>query len=126
MARATAVLIALTASTFVVAAIEGAVIPKSIVGAVDGLPGQSASGAARDDGVMETLTRMTAGATKWRLRMVRCSSRTSHHRKRGGNRGDQTAECATSRRTLRQCPNYAVKLPVIHRTHLQTRRGRSM
>ena len=64
-------LVALTASPFGAAAIEGAVIPKAIVGAVDGLPGPSDSGAAREDGVMETLTRLTAGATERRLRMVR-------------------------------------------------------
>jgi hypothetical protein len=38
MARATAVLVTLAASTSVVAAIEGAVIAEPVVGAVDGLP----------------------------------------------------------------------------------------
>lgn len=69
--RATAILVALAASPSVAAAIEGTVIAKAIVGTVDRLPGRSHSGSARDDGVMETLTCVTAGATKWRLSVVR-------------------------------------------------------
>jgi len=94
------VLIAPAASTSIVAAIVGAVIPKSIVGAVDGLPRRSAPDALDQDGVMETLTRVTAGSTKWRLCMVRRSPCFSHHREQGGNRGRQTTERPTSRRSL--------------------------
>jgi len=65
------VLVALAASTFVVAAIEGAVIAEPVVGAVDGLPGRPASGPARHDGVMETLVRVMAGAAERGLRVVR-------------------------------------------------------
>ncbi len=71
IARTTAVLIAPAASSSIVAAIEGAVIPESIVGTVDGLPRRSAPDALDQGGVMETLTRVPAGSTEWRLCMVR-------------------------------------------------------
>ena len=119
MARATAVLVTLAASASVATAIEGAVIPESIVGAVDGLPGRSAPDAPYQDGVMETLTRVTAGATKWCPCMVRRSPRFSHHCKQGGNRGSQTAERPTSRDMLRQRPDHDVKSMVVHGDPLQ-------
>jgi hypothetical protein len=92
MARATAVLVALAASTFVVAAIEGAVIAEPVVGAVDGLPGRPASGPARHDSVMETLTRVPAGAAKWRLRVMCRRLRSPQQRKHGGDRYNRCAQ----------------------------------
>ena len=113
------------ASTSVAAAIEGAVIPEAVVGAVDGLPGRSAPEALGQDGVMETLTRVPASSPKWRLCMARRSLPFSHHREHGDNRGSQTAEHPTSRRSLCQLPNHEVESPVIHMTHPRTRCGRS-
>ena len=80
MTRATAVLVALTASTSVATIIEHAVIPEPGVGAVDGLAGSSNLGPARHDGEMETLARMTASATERGHHVVRRCFRCSHHR----------------------------------------------
>jgi hypothetical protein len=125
MARATALLVALAASTCVAATIEGAVIAEPVVGAVDGLAGRSESGPARHDGVMETLTRVTAGATERRLRMVRRRVRSPQQRKHGGDRDDRCAQQPSPRVSSGQHPGQAIKFPVIHWTHLQTRGGRT-
>jgi hypothetical protein len=58
------VLVTPAASTSVAAAIVGTVIREAVIGAVDGLAGRSAPDALDQDGVVETLTRVTAGATK--------------------------------------------------------------
>ena len=112
-------LVALAGPTPVAAAIEGAVISEAIVGAVDSLPGRPRPVPTDQDGMVETLTRETASATKWRPCMVRRSPRFSHHCEHGGNRGSQTAERPASRRTLRQLPDHDVKLMVVHGDPLQ-------
>jgi hypothetical protein len=119
------VLVEPAAATFIAATIQRAVVSEPVIGAVDSFPGRSDSGPARDDGVMETLTRQSAGATERRLRVVRRSPRLSCYREQGGDRGDQSAERSTSRRMLRQRPGYDVKSAVIHSTHLPAQGGRS-
>lgn len=126
VARATAVLIALAVPTSVAAAIEAAVIAEPIVGAVDGLPGGARLAAARRDGVMETLIRVITGAAEGGLRMMPRCSRSANHREHGRNRRDHSSEHSTSRASSGQRPGQVIKSPVIHRTRLQSRRGRSM
>ncbi len=120
MARATALLVTLAASTCVAAAIEGAVIAEPVIGAVDGLAGRSAADPARHDGVMEAPTRVTTGAAKWRLRMMCRRLRSPRQRKHGGNRDNRRAQ-QPPRVCSGQYPGQAIKSPVIHWTHLQTR-----
>src|SRR5215217_3311622 len=64
IAKATAMLVALAAAASVVTAIELAVIPEAIVGAVDSLPGRSPPASAHCDSVVEALIRLIAGATE--------------------------------------------------------------
>jgi hypothetical protein len=125
MARATALLVALAASTCVAATIEGAVIAEPVVGAVDGLPGRSESRPSRHDGVMETLIRVTAGATERRLRMVCRRLHSPQHCKHGGDRDDRCAQQPSPRVSSGQHPGQTIKSPFIHQTHLQTRVGRT-
>src|SRR5829696_3728558 len=125
MTRATALLVALAASTCVAAAIEGAVIAEPVVGAVDGLAGRSASDPARHDAVMETLTRVTTGAAKGGLRMMCRRLRSPQPRKHGGDRYDRGAQQLSPRVSSAQHPGQTIKSPVIHQTHLQTRGERS-
>ena len=80
MAKATAVLVALASSASVATAIERAIIPEAIVGAVDSLPGRSRPASAGHDGVMETLIRLITGVTERDLRMVRRCFRCAHRR----------------------------------------------
>jgi len=119
------VLVALAASASVAAAIEIAVIAEAVVGAVDRLAGQSASDSARHDGVMEALVRVKTGSAERRHGVVRHRPGFSHHRQCGGERSDQSAGHRTSRSALQQRPNQVIKSSVIHRSDLQTRRGRS-
>ena len=112
-------LVTLAASTFVVAAIEGTVIAEPVVGAVDGLPGRPAASPARHDGVMETLTRVTADAAERGLRMMCRRLRSPQQRKHGGDRYDRCAQQPSPCLANGQHPSQAIKSPVIHQTHLQ-------
>jgi hypothetical protein len=119
------VLVALAASASVAAAVVGAVIAKSVVSAVDGLPGRPASGPARHDGVMKTLIRVAAGAAKWRHRMMCRCLRSPQQRKHGGDHYDRYAQQPSPRVSSGQHPGQTIKSPFIHQTHLQTRVGRT-
>ena len=111
-------LITLAASTFIVTAIEGAVIAEAIFGAVDGLPGRSPPAPARRDGVMETLIRLITGATERDHRIVRRRLRFSHHREHGGEppRSNRGATLAATLRSLAPGPRCQIAGHPPHRT----------
>src|SRR5215207_9619011 len=121
MARATALLVALAASTFIATAIEGAVVAEPVVGAIDGLPGRPASGPARQNGVMETLVRVIAGAPEGGLCVVCRRLSSPQQRKHGGDGDGCYAQQPSPRASSGQHPSQAIKSPIIHQTHLQTR-----
>src|SRR5215216_2036209 len=100
MAGATAMLVALAASTAVTAAIEVAVIAETVVGAVDRLAGRSRSDPARHDGVMEALVRVVTGSPERRHGVVCHCFGFPHHGQRGGDRGNRSAVRPTARSAL--------------------------
>ena len=118
-------LVALATSASVATAIEHAIIPEAIVGAVDSLPGRLGPGPARHDGVMEALVRVITGSPERRHGMMCRCLRSPQQRKHGGDRYDRCAQQPSPRVSGSQHPGQTIKSPIIHQTPLQSRCGRS-
>jgi hypothetical protein len=103
------VLIPLAEPTPIAAAIEGAIVPEPVVGAVDGLPRWSPSGAARHDSMMEALIRVITGAAKGGLGMMCRCPRDAQQREHGRDHRDGSTQQPSPRAPSGQRPGQAIE-----------------